>query len=106
MIDETGKVLFRFSEMPYGVFGDGYMLVQGNLRREQYKGMIVVRDDEATYSLIDRTGKRHPLPTWLEPMGGEVVNRTLLVRVRQKVQRYEDGKYGYLSIPRNRGAKR
>nr|WP_315103456.1 WG repeat-containing protein [uncultured Fretibacterium sp.] len=99
VIDETGKVLFRFSEMPYGVFGDGYMLVQGNLRREQYKGMIVVRDDEATYSLIDRTGKRHPLPTWLEPMGGEVVNGTLLVRVRQKVQRYEDGKYGYLSIP-------
>ena len=54
----------------------------------------------ANYSLIDRTGKLYPLPTWLEPIGvKEVVNGTLLVRVRQKVPWYEERKFGYLSIP-------
>ncbi|RRD63004.1 WG repeat-containing protein, partial [Fretibacterium sp. OH1220_COT-178] len=85
VIDETGKLLFRFSEAPRGAYREGYM---------------VVEDEHENYSLIDRTGKLYPLPTWLEPIGvKEVVSGTLLVRVRQKVPWYEKGKFGYLSIP-------
>lgn len=85
VIDETGKLLFRFSEAPRGAYREGYM---------------VVEDEHENYSLIDRTGKLYPLPTWLEPIGvKEVVSGTLLVRVRQKVPWYEERKFGYLSIP-------
>ena len=85
VIDETGKLLFQFSEAPRGAYREGYM---------------VVEDEHENYSLIDRTGKLYPLPTWLKPIGvEEVVNGTLLVRVRQKVPWYEKGKFGYLSIP-------
>lgn len=89
VIDETGKVLFRFSEAPCGAYREGYM---------------VVEDKHENYSLIDRTGKAHPLPAWLEPMGvEEVMEATLLVRVRQKTQRHEKRKFGYLSVPPQQG---
>ena len=89
VIDETGKVLFRFSEEPCGAYREGYM---------------VVEDEYENHSLIDRTGKAHPLPAWLEPMGvEEVMEGTLLVRVRQKTQRHEKRKFGYLSVPPQQG---
>ena len=98
VIDETGKVLFRFSEVPLGVFREGYMLVRD--KREIYEEIIFNQDKKANYSLLDRMGKAHPLPAWLEPMGvEEVMEGTLLVRVRQKTRRHEKRKFGYLSIP-------
>lgn len=85
VIDETGKVLFRFSEVPRDAYHEGYM---------------VVEDEHENYSLLDRTGKAHPLPAWLEIWGERaVVNGTLPVRVRQKTQWYEKRKIGYLKIP-------
>ena len=98
VIDETGKVLFRFSEEPRGVFREGYMLVRD--KKEIYEGIMFNQDEEANYSLLDRTGKAHPLPTWLEIWGERaVVNGTLPVRVRQKTQWYEKRRIGYLKIP-------
>ena len=89
VIDETGKVLFRFSEEPCGAYRERYM---------------VVEDEYENHSLIDRTGKAHPLPAWLEPMGvEEVMEGTLLVRVRQKTQQHEKRKFGYLSVPPQQG---
>ena len=95
VIDETGKVLFRFPEEPLGIFHEGYMLVRDE--KGNHETCVIMGDEEANYSLIDRTGKLYPLPIWLKPME-DVTSGTLMVRVRQKVPWYEKGRYGYLSI--------
>lgn len=86
VIDKEGKLLFKFPGYPISLFSKEFLLVQGF-------------DD--SYALLDRSGNRYPLPSYVEvdDFGQEDLSEKILrVKVRENTARYEKGKYGFLRI--------
>lgn len=86
VIDKKGNLLFTLPGVPRSQFREGYMLVQ--------------RTSDQRYGLVDRTGKWHPLPSYLGTglLAGHVSEGTLRIPIRTKNNRYKEDKYGYLKI--------